>query len=107
MFYEDDTFNFHNEIMSLAEEFCQEWVQRRGPFESKLKSALILNFAFGAIKHDLEEILNQIGQQPVFEGLSPREVYERGEYGKEPSRGLSEKDIIALMGKSLQRIHRN
>ncbi len=107
MFHEDDTFNFHKEIMYLAEEFCQEWVQRRGPFKSKLESALILNFALGTIKHDLGELLNQIEQQPVFEGISPREVYERGEYGKEPSRGLSERDIIALVGKSLQRIHRN
>jgi hypothetical protein len=25
MFHDDGTFNFHNEIMALAEEFCREW----------------------------------------------------------------------------------
>ena len=93
--------------MSLAKEFCQEWVQRCGSFESKLASGLILNFALCTIKHDLEEILNHIEQQPVFGGISPREVYERGKYGKEASSGLSERDIYALVEKSLQRIHRN
>lgn len=37
MFHEDGTFNFHQEIMALAEEFCQEWVQRRGPFKNRLE----------------------------------------------------------------------
>ncbi len=107
MFYEDDTFNFHNEIMTLAEEFCREWAQRRGAFESRLESALVLNFALCTIKHDLNEILDQIEDQPVFNGISPREVYERGGYGQEPSRGLSNMDIIELVVKSLRRIYRN
>ncbi|MFB0536480.1 MAG: hypothetical protein ACETWR_16020, partial [Anaerolineae bacterium] len=60
MFHEDGTFNFHEEIMALAEEFCQEWVQRRGPFKSRLEGALILNFALCTIKHDLEQLLDQL-----------------------------------------------
>ena len=52
MFYEDDTFNFHNEIMALAEEFCQEWMKRLRTFKSRLERALFLNFAFCTIKND-------------------------------------------------------
>ena len=107
MFHEDGTFNFHNEIMILAEEFCQEWVQRRGPFKNRLEGALVLNFALCTIKHDLEEILDQLEWQPVFKGVSPREVYKRGEYGHEPPRGLSDRDVIELVEKSLRRIRRN
>jgi hypothetical protein len=107
MFHDDSTFNFHNEIMDLAEEFCQEWVQRRGPFKSRLSGALVLNFALCTIKHDLEAILDQLEWQPVFKGISPREVYERGEYGHENPKGLSDRDVIELVEKALRRIHRN
>jgi hypothetical protein len=107
MFYDDDTFNFHHELMALAEEFCQEWVQRRGPFQTRLDGALVLNFALCTIKHDLEQLLDQLEWQPVFRGVSPREVYERGGYGDEPPKGLSARDVIEILEKSLQRLRRN
>ena len=107
MFHQDGTFNFHEEIMALAEEFCQEWVQRQGPFKSTLDAALVLNFALCTIKHDLEQLLDQLEWQPVFKGISPREVYERGGYGDEPPKGLSDKDVIEIVAESLQRISRN
>jgi hypothetical protein len=107
MFHDDGTFNFHNEIMALAEEFCREWEQRRGPFKNRLEGALVLNFALYTIKHDLEEILDQLEWQPVFKGISPREVYERGGYGPEAPKGLSDRDVIELVEKSLRRIRRN
>jgi hypothetical protein len=107
MFHPDDTFNFHNEIMALAEEFCQEWVRRQGPFESKLEGALIMNFALCTIQHDLEEILDQLEQSPVFEGISPREVYKRGGFGEETPPGLSNEDVAELVRESLSKIHRN
>ena len=72
MFHEDGMFNFHEEVMALAEEFCQEWVQRRGPFTSRLEGALVLYFALCTIKHDLEQLLDQLEWQPVFKGISPR-----------------------------------
>lgn len=107
MFHEDGTFNFHEEITALAEEFCQEWVKRRGPFESRLEGALVLNFALCTIEHDLEQLLDQLERHPVFEGISPREVYERGAYGEEPSKGLSKQDIVEIVQGSLRRIRRN
>jgi hypothetical protein len=107
MFYDDGTFNFHHEIMALGEEFCQEWVQRQGPFESSLDGALVLSFALCTIKHDLEELLDRLESQPVFQGLSPRDVYERGEFGREPAKGLSDRDIEELLLESLRRVRRN
>ena len=107
MFYEDGTFNFHNEIMALAEDFCREWVQRKGPFKNRLEAGLVLNFALCTIKHDLEQLLDQLEWQPVFKGVSPREVYERGRYGDEPPKGLSDRDVIELVQKALQRVRRN
>ena len=107
MFHQDGTFSFHKEIMALAEEFCQEWVQRRGPFESRLEEALVLNFALCTIKCDLEQLLDQLEWQTVFNGVSPREVYERGEYGDESPRGLSDKDVAEIVRESLLRIRRN
>ncbi len=107
MFHEDGSFNFHHEIMDLAEEFCAEWVKRRGPFENRLESALVLNFALCTIKHDLEEILDQLEWQPVFKGISPRDVYEQGGYGDEHPKGLSNRDVIELVRKSLREVRRN
>ena len=107
MFHEDGTFNFHKEIMALAEEFCQEWVQRRGPFKNRLEEALVLNFALCTIKHDLEQLLDQLEWQPVFKDVSPRDVYERGRYGDESPKGLNDRDVAEIVRKSLLRIRRN
>jgi hypothetical protein len=107
MFHPDGTFSFHEEIIALAEEFCQEWVQRREPFKNRLEGALVLNFALCTVKHDLEQLLDQLEWQPVFKGISPREVYERGGYGDEAPKGLSDRDVIKIVEKSLMRIRRN
>ena len=107
MFYENGTFNFHGEIMALAEKFCQEWVQRQGPFNSKLEGALVLNFALCTIKHDLEQLLQQMEQQAIFGGLSPRTVYELGGYGEEAPQGLTDNDVIRIIEETLQRLRRN
>ena len=107
MFHEDGTFNFHNEIMALAEEFCHQWEQRQGPFKNKMDGALVLNFALCTIKHDLEEILDQLELQPVFKGVSPREVYEQGGYGNESPKRLSDREVIKLVEDSLRRIRHN
>ena len=107
MFREDGTFNFHGEIMALAEEFCQEWVQRRGTFKNRLEGALVMNFALCTIKHDLEQLLDQLEGQPVFKGVSPREVYERGECGDESPKGLSDRDVVKIVQKSFLHLRRN
>jgi hypothetical protein len=107
MFHPDGTFNFHEEIMALAEEFCREWQQRRGPFKSQLEGALILNFALCTIRHDLEQLLDQLEGQAVLGGVSPREIYDRGGYGEESPPGLSDQDVIEIVAQSLQRLHRN
>ena len=107
MFYEDGTFNFHSEVMALAEEFCQEWVGLQGPFESDLEAALVLSFALCTIKHDLDEILDQLEPRPVFQGLSPRALYEQGGSGHEPREELSDRDVIGLVEESLRRVCRN
>ena len=107
MFHEDGTFNFHNEIMTLAEEFCQEWEPRRGPFKNKMEGAYVLNFSLCTIRHDIEELLDQLEFRPIFKGVLPREVYERGGYGEENPKGLSNKDVLEIVKKALRRIRSN
>jgi len=107
MFHPDGTFSFHQEIMALAEEFCQEWVQRRGPFQSRLEGALVLNFALCTIQHDLEQLIEQLESQAVFGGISPREVYERGGFGEEAPPGLSDRDALAIVEQATGRLRRN
>lgn len=107
MFNDDGSYNFHKEIMALAEKFCQEWQQRQEPFKSDLEGALVFNFALNTIKHDLEELVNQFEHQPVFKGISPKEVYEQGQYGDENPKGLSDNDISRIVRNSLLRLRRN
>ncbi len=102
MFHEDDTFDFCEELIALAEEFCQGWVQRKGPFEDGLERALILNFALCTIKHDLEQILDLVEHQPIFKGLSPRMVYDLGGYGEESPSGLDDRDVAELVEQALE-----
>ena len=94
------TFNFHEGIMALAEAFCREWEERREPFKSSLESALVLNFALCAIKRDLEQRLDQLERRSVFQGVSPREVYERGGYDAQLLKGLSGRDVVEIVEKS-------
>jgi hypothetical protein len=107
MFHQDGTFSFHKEITALAEEFCQEWQRRQGSFQSDLEGALVLNFALCTIQHDLGQLLEQLERQSVFEGFSPREVYERGGYGDESPPGLSNQDVAEIVRQALQRTRRN
>jgi len=66
-----------------------------------------LNFALCTIKHDLEDLLDQLEWQPIFEGLSPRKVYELGSFGDEPPKGLSQRDVIELVQQALLHTRRN
>ncbi len=106
MFNKDGTFNFHDEIMELAEKFCQEWQQRSGSFKNELEGALVLSFTLNTLKHDLEELLGQLEHQPIFKGISPKEVYERGEFGKESPKGLHDSDISKIIQNALLRLRR-
>ncbi len=76
-------------------------------WRGRLEGALVLNFALCTIRHDLEQLLDQLERQPVFEGISPREVYERGRYGAESPQGLSDQDVREIVEKSLRRLRRN
>lgn len=107
MFREDGTFSFHEEIMALAEEFCRQWEERQGPFKNRLEGALVLNFALCTIQDDLKEVLDQLEWQPVFGGISPREVYEQGGYGDEVPKGLSTREVTELVEKALMRQRHN
>jgi hypothetical protein len=107
MFYKDGTFNFHKEIMALAENFCHEWEKRQGVFKKEHEGALVLNFALCTIKYDLEQLLAQMERQPVFGDISPTEVYESGRYGDETPKGLSDQDIFVLVAKTISKIRKN
>ena len=86
MFHEDGTFNFHNEIMTLAEEFCQEWEQRRGPFKNKMEGAYVLNFALCTIRHDIEE-------------RSINWNFDLSSRGSHPERSTNEVDMVKKIQK--------
>lgn len=107
MFHQDGTFSFHEEIMALAEEFCREWENRRGPFAGGLERTLVLSFALNTIRHDLDQLLDQLEKWPILGGISPREVYERGGYGEESPPGLSDQDVAKVVRQTLQRLQRN
>lgn len=74
MFNPDGTFSFYHEIMAVAEEFCEQWESQRGSIKTELEGALVFSFALNTIKYDLEVMISQLEKQPMFNGISPKEV---------------------------------
>jgi hypothetical protein len=107
MFNPDGTFSFYHEITAIAEQFCEEWEARKGAFKNELEAALVFSFALNTIKYDLEIMLNQLEKQPVFKGISPIEVYQRGQFGAKDPRGLDRQDIYEMIQNSLHRFQSN
>ena len=84
MFTEDDWFSFHKEIMDVVDTFIEEYQARRGEFDNELEKGLVVSFALGALKVDLDEIWEALSNAPIFEGISPKELFERGDYKVKP-----------------------
>ncbi len=51
--------------------------------------------------------LDRFESLPVFQGISPREGYDRAGFGQENSKGLSGKDIVDLASRAVARLRRN
>ena len=93
MFTEDDWFSFHKEIMDVVDTFIEEYRARRGEFDNELEKGLVVSFALGALKVDLDEIWEALSNAPIFEGISPKELFERGDY-KGLQRVLARKEKV-------------
>ena len=98
MFVGDEWFSFHKELMDVVDVFIEGYLARQGEFENDLDRGAVTSFALGALTDDLDEIWEVLSSAAVFEGVSPRNLFERGEYGSLPEgEAVESESLLAEM----------
>lgn len=76
MLNEEGRINFVSELMNVMEEFLAEYEEIKGPLSNELERGLVMAYAVGVMRCNLEAIFDSIGEAPVFGPLRPRALFE-------------------------------
>lgn len=77
MLDKDGGLGFAGELMNVVSRFLQEYEEARGPFRNQLEKGLVISYALGLMRCDLELIWDCLGENDVFGPLHPRVVFEQ------------------------------
>jgi len=84
MWNKNGTYNFRKELLDIAEKFCDEYEERRGyRYPTERERALVRYHALCVLMDDLEMVLSDLENDPIYEGISPRVLYELEKQGEE------------------------
>lgn len=81
----DETINFIPEIVQVIAEFLEEYESLKGPLRNDLERGLVISYALGIMRCDLEAIWDCLGKASVFGSLHPRAVFEECVGSDEPA----------------------
>jgi len=76
MFDSDGTFHFVPELLQAVDAFVEGCEAAKGSPQNDLERGLIISYALGTIRCDLEMIWESLGSAPAFGTLHPRAVFE-------------------------------
>jgi len=76
MLDKDGGLSFAGELMDVVSRFLDEYQETSGPFHDKLEKGLVISYALGLMRCDLEAIWDCLGENDVFGALHPRVVFE-------------------------------
>ncbi len=76
MLYDDGSISFVTEIMQAVDDFARQMEAESTAPQNELERGLLLSFALGAIRCDLEAVWDALGSAAPLNGLDCRVVFE-------------------------------
>jgi hypothetical protein len=76
MFEPDGTFHFMPDLLQALDKFMAEYEDAKGPLRNDLERGLVISYALGTMRCDLEMLWDCLGSSPAFGSLHPRIVFE-------------------------------
>lgn len=74
---EDGRISFVSELVDAIQEFVKEYEEKEGTLSGDLERGLVISYALGVMRCDLEAIWRELGEAPIFERLHPRDLFEQ------------------------------
>jgi hypothetical protein len=105
MLSEDGKIDFVSELMDVLESFLEEYEARQNPLENELERGLVMSYALGVMRCNLETIWDCVGQAPVFGPLKPRALFEETCAAGEGAIRLALQDSIKRLLESRDLLH--
>lgn len=73
---EDGTICFVPELISTIRAFLKEYEEKEGPLGGDLERGLVISYALGVMRCDLETVWQTLGEAKTFPRLHPRDLFE-------------------------------
>ena len=73
---EDGTISFVSELMGTLDTFLHQYEGARGPFRNDLERGLVISYALGVMRCELDSLWDSVAKTPAFAALHPRLVFE-------------------------------
>ncbi len=73
---EDDTISFIPELIDTIRTFIKEYEEKEGPLAGDLERGLVISYALGVMRCDLETVWQTLGEAQTFQKLHPRDLFE-------------------------------
>jgi hypothetical protein len=94
MLSEDGRIDFVSELMDVLESFLAEYEVHKGPLQNELERGLVMAYALGVMRCNIESIWDCVGQAPVFGPLKPRALFEETCAGRDDAVRLALQDSV-------------
>lgn len=73
---EDGTISFVPELIDAIRAFLKEYEEKEGPLAGDLERGLVISYALGVMRCDLEAVWQTLGEAKAFQKLHPRDLFE-------------------------------
>lgn len=75
MLDKEGSISFVPELVELVESFIADYEAAEGPLEDDLERGLVLSFALGTVRDELDLVWDALATMPAFGTLHPKAVY--------------------------------
>jgi hypothetical protein len=72
----DGRISFISELTETIQRFVEEYEKKEGTLSGELERGLVISYALGVMRCDLEAIWQELGEASIFQRLHPRDLFE-------------------------------